>query len=266
MGIYELLASLEDARKGSRACDFNGYLEDYLDSINDCDQAPALKALFEMDHDLRIVVNLKIGVSKESISNQIIRYKDIFKLENEAVVCPFIVYSKREENEKALLLVNDDYVYAKGIYYCLTEPSSPFQDAKNDIVALDTEDLTLVKETFAKLFVRRAGQIQRELDHKHFGTYDELYNHCLELSEKMNENLFDDIRASENKEHFIHTCISHWFLIKKLVYVQFMVDKTILNTRFEGNVKAQRNQAKQNADSIRFVSISEMRRGSKEEA
>ena len=40
-----------------------------------------------------------------------------------------------------------------------------------------------------------------------------------------------------------------------------MVDKTVLNTKFEGNVKAQRKQAKQNADKIRFISISDLWRG-----
>lgn len=266
MGIYELLGSLEDARKGSNACDFNGYLEDYLDTLNEgSNQAPALKALFMMDHDLKIVVNLKIGVSKESISNQIIRYKDIFKLENEAVICPYIVYGKHEENEKALLLVDDDYIYAKGMYYCLTEPSSPYQEAKNDIVAVDMADTEAVKDAFAKLFVKRAGQVQRELDHRHFNNYDDVYAHCLALSEAIGESLFTDIKNSDNREQFIRSCISRWFLIKKVVYVQFMVDKNILNTRFEGNVKAQRNQAKQYADSIRFVSIAEMHRGVKEE-
>lgn len=266
MGIYELLGSKEDVRKGSSACDFNGYLEDYLDTLEEStDFSSALRALFEMDKDLKIIVNLKTGVSKESISNQIIRYKDIFKLENEAIICPWIVYAKKDNEEKALLLVDDDYIYAKGMYYCLTEPSSAFQDVKNDIVAVDIKDVATVKDTFSKLFTKRAGQIQRDLDHRHFSDYDESYKHALDLSNTISENLFIDVKECENKEKFIRSCISRWFLIKKFVYVQFMVDKNILNTRFEGNVKAQRNQAKQNADSIRFISISEMRRGNEGE-
>jgi hypothetical protein len=37
-----------------------------------------------------------------------------------------------------------------------------------------------------------------------------------------------------------------------------MVNKNILNTVHEGNVKKQRNQAKLNADEITFMSYSEM--------
>lgn len=266
MGIYELLKTKEDSRKGCNTCDFNGYLEDYIDTLDeDNELLPVLRALFEMDSDSRVIVNFKTGVSRESISNQIIRYKDIFKLENEAIICPAIVYTKKENEEKALLLVNDDYIYAKGIYYCLTEPASEFQDVKNDIVAVDTSDITMVKDAFSKLFTKRAGQIQRELDRKHFANYDESYNHALDLSNAISDNIFEELANSQDRDSLIHTCISHWFLIKKFVYVQFMVDKTILNTRFDGVVKAQRNQAKQNADSIRFISISELKKGSRGE-
>ncbi len=265
MGIYELLGSVADVRKGSNACDFNGYLEDYLDTLEeDSNILPALKALFEIDNDSRVIVNLRTGVSKDSISNQIIRYKDIFKLENEAIVSPYIIYTKKEEQEKALLLVNDEYIYAKGIYYCLTEPSGAFQDVKNDIVAIDDRNVEEVCDTYKKMFTKRAGQIQRELDSTRFKDYDASYEHALEISNAISENLFDNLKTVENKDRFIRECICKWFLIKKFVYVQYMVNKNILNTRHEGNVKAQRNQAKQNADSIRFVSIAEMRKGSKE--
>ena len=33
MGIYELLSQAIDTRKGGNACDFNGYLEDYLEMV-----------------------------------------------------------------------------------------------------------------------------------------------------------------------------------------------------------------------------------------
>ena len=48
------------------------------------------------------------------------------------------------------------------------------------------------------------------------------------------------------------------FLLKKVLYVQYMVNKNILNSVHEGNVKKQRNQAKLNADDILFMSYSEM--------
>ena len=46
--------------------------------------------------------------------------------------------------------------------------------------------------------------------------------------------------------------------MKKVLYVQYMVNKDILNSVHEGNIKKQRNQAKLNADEISFLSFSEM--------
>ena len=262
MGVYELLSSKEDARKGSPLCEFNGYLEDYLQSTEvEGENGKILNDLFELDKDLKVIVNLQMGISKESISNQIIRYKDIFKLEDKAVVIPYVIYGRKDDEEKALLLVDGDYIYAKGMYYSLTEPGSEFQTVKNDIVAMDLTDAEMVKKVFATLFTKRAGQIQRDLDRAHFANYDESYEHALVLSEKVHDELLAKLAETEDKEELIRNAISHWFLIKKFVYVQFMVDKTVLNTKFEGTVKAQRNQAKQNADKIRFISISDLWRG-----
>lgn len=259
MGVYELLVSKEDARKGSALCDFNGYLEDYLQIMEeDHRDREILQTLFDSDNDLRVIVNLQMGISRESISNQIIRYKDIFKLEDRAVVIPYVLYGKKDDVQKALLLVSGDYIYAKGMYYSLTEPTSEFQSVKNDIVAMDMNDVSLIKSTYEKLYQRRAGQIQRDLDRCHFQNYDQSYAHALELSEGIHRELMENLNQTEDKEELIRRCISRWFLIKKFVYVQFMVDKDILKTQFNDNVKAQRNQAKQNADNIRFVSISDM--------
>lgn len=262
MGVYELLVSKEDARKGSPLCTFNGYLEDYLQIIDeDHKDIEILRSLFALDNDLRIIVDLQMGISHESISNQIIRYKDIFKLEDRAVVIPYVVYGKKEDTQKAMLLVDEDYIYAKGMYYSLTEPTSEFQAVKNDIVAMDMKDVSLIQNTYRKLYTRRAGQIQRELDQHHFHNYEEGYQHAIVLSEQVHQELVAKLPDLEEKEELIRKCIARWFLIKKFVYVQFMVDKEVLKNHFQNNVRAQRNQAKQNADSIRFVSISDMWRG-----
>ena len=262
MGVYELLSSKEDARKGSPLCEFNGFLEDYLETIADEDEnKDVLSEVFGIDKDVKIIVNLRMGISRESISNQIIRYKDIFKLEDRAVEIPYVLYAKNDKEEKALILVGGDYIYAKGMYYSLTEPGSEFQNSKNDIVAMELTDKDRVKEVYSQLFTKRAGQIQRDLDRRHFNNYEESFAHALELSDGIRSELEEKLGNTEEKEELIRSCISRWFLIKKFTYVQYMVDKTILNTKFAGNVKAQRNQAKQNADNIRFVSISDMWRG-----
>lgn len=258
MGVYDLLISKEDARKGSPLCEFNGFLEDYLQLVPaDCADRPFLESLFAIDNDLKVVVNLRMGISKESISNQIIRYKDVFKLANRAVIIPYVIYAKHDDHQKALIIVDDDYIYAKGMYYSLTEPGSEFQAVKNDIVALTKEE-DKIKEIYPKLFSSRAGQLQRELDHKYFSDYQSSLEHAKELSQGIHDNLQANLKNSDDKEELIRLAISHWFLIKKFIYVQCMVDKDLLQKNFNGNVKAQRNHAKQNADAIRFISISDL--------
>lgn len=261
MEIYELLSELPDKRNENGVCDFNGYLEDYLSVSEDEEANEVLRALFETDGDLRIVVNMRIGVNKESISNSIIRYKDVFKLGDSALKIPYIVYTKKE---KALVLTKKEYIYAKAYYYALTEPNGRFVDAKNDCVALDMSNKDLVVETLKLLDEKKAGYVQRGLDRKYYENYDASYEYALKLAENIKENIFAKIEESEDKESFINSCVEKWFLIKKFVYVQFMIDKDALRSKFENNIKLQRNKAKENADSIRFVSISEMWKGPRE--
>jgi hypothetical protein len=261
MAIYKILETIEDVRKGSDACEFNGYLEDYLETIEkEGEMFNILSELFELNNDLKIIVNLKMGISKESISNQIIRYKDVFKLKGEPVKCGTIVYVKEDENERALLLTEDDYILAKGIYYSMTEPYNRFQEAKNDFVAMSIKDPEHVKSVFNRLFTYRAGALQREIDRKNYPTYEEAKLKALEISEGLKSTVVEKLKSVEEieQEEIIYDHIVKWFLLKKYLYVQYMVNKDILKNDHEGNVKRQRNQAKKNADEIAFISFSEM--------
>ena len=261
MAIYNILETIEDVRKGSDACEFNGYLEDYLETIEqEGAMYDILKELFELNNDLKIIVDLKMVISKESISNQIIRYKDVFKLKGEPVKCGTIVYAKEDENERALLLTSDDYILAKGIYYSMTEPFNRFQEAKNDFVAMSIKDKDHVISVFNRLFTYRAGALQREIDRKNYPTYEEAKARALENAEGLKSTVVAELTSVEEskQEEIIYDHIVKWFLLKKYLYVQYMVNKDILKNEHEGNVKRQRNQAKRNADEVAFMSFSEM--------
>jgi len=261
MAIYNILETIEDVRKGSDACEFNGYLEDYLETIEqEGAMYDILKELFELNNDLKIIVDLKMVISKESISNQIIRYKDVFKLKGEPVKCGTIVYAKEDENERALLLTSDDYILAKGIYYSMTEPFNRFQEAKNDFVAMSIKDKDHVISVFNRLFTYRAGALQREIDRKNYPTYEEAKARALEIAEGLKSTVVAELTSVEEskQEEIIYDHIVKWFLLKKYLYVQYMVNKDILKNEHEGNVKRQRNQAKRNADEVAFMSFSEM--------
>lgn len=264
MAIFDLLTEVKDLRKNDESSTFNGYLEDYLESIEnstDCKEAELLKELFEMNRDLRICVNLRIDVNHEVITNQIIRYKDAFKLAKGALVFPYIIYAKKENAQRALIIYpgeDKDYLFSKGLYYCLTEPLSKYAESKNEIICMCCRDAKKLNKYFDKLFVVKAGAIQREIDYENFQEYATIKNDALTLANEMKINMVEQVNESNDREKTINEAIMKWFLLKKIVYVQYMLCKKSLLEIHGNNVKKQRRQAKKYADDIPFVSYSEL--------
>ena len=91
MSVCEILSAKIDERKQGSDCTFNGYLEDYL-GMEDNHLEDVLKAAFESilqeEPDAKIITNLRHEISKDAVSNQIIRYKDIFKLNSFSIQDP----------------------------------------------------------------------------------------------------------------------------------------------------------------------------------
>ncbi len=261
MALMQILEQTKDLRKNGNDCDFNGYLEDYIETIDDNSlMKSCFQAILEKNADMKICVNYRFSINKEVISNQIIRYKDSFKIEGKPIVCPYIIYGAEEGQERGLILLeNTDkaYLFAKGIYYCLTEPMSPFVEAKNEIVSMVATDVESVLKIFDRLFNFKAGALQRELDRKSYPQYEELKKDALAKGIELKENAQEMIKESEKPEETIRSLVISWFLLKKVVYVQYMVNKEILEKVHEGNIRKQRNQAKINSDEIPFVSYSD---------
>ena len=262
MPITTLLKDVLDTRKGGTECDFNGYLEDYLEMMEETDPFRSiLTTIFEQDNDCRVCVNYRIALNRTVISNQIIRYKDAFKLEDLRVVCPLIVYSERDGQQRGLMIydANDkNYLYAKGMYYCFTEPGSPFADCKNELVSVVNNDEKEVASIYSRLYTYKAGALQREFDKTCFNNYEQLKSEAVAESVALKENAAETVNSVEDPQNVIYAMIQKWFLLKKVCYVQYMVSKDLLNSVHEGNIKKQRNQAKVNADSIVFVPYSEL--------
>lgn len=267
MSISTILGQQLDGRKNGNDCEFNGYLEDYL-NLNEGEDSkiePILKEAFEAilakDADVKICVGLASEINKDAISNQIIRYKDIFKLAGKALVYPYILYVKKDGEERALLIVPHakySYICAKGYYYCMTEPGSLFIDCKNEIVAISSNSAAKIADTYAKLFTMKAGALQRTVDRECFTNYEELKAEAIASSKELKEEACTRLVSTEDRTPLIYHYVLKWFLLKKVLYVQYMVNKNILTSAHEGNVKKQRNQAKLNADEIAFMSFSEM--------
>ena len=264
MAITAILSSKLDSSNNGDDCVFNGYLEDYL-NLEDTDLDPVLREAFiriqESAVETRICVGLRSEINNDAISNQIIRYKDVFKLNGKPLIYPYILYLQKEDQERALLAVpysKYGFIKAKGLYYCMTEPGSEFIDCKNEIVAVCADNADAIVKAFEGLFTQRAGALQRSIDGKFFRNYDELKAAAIEAADELKKGAPDVLAALEDRTEQIYEYVVNWFLMKKVLYVQYMVNKNILNSVHEGNVKRQRNQAKLNADEITFMSYSEM--------
>lgn len=270
MAIYDILKDVEDKRVSEQGiCEFNGFLEDYLSILetneDKQEEYRVLSSIFEMDSNLRIVVNLKLNINKKAIANQIIRYKDSFKLPEGAICCPYIIYGLFEEEHKAILLVygdKEEYIYSKALYYVISEPENEYEGTRNEIIAMSINTDTLsdrlkMIHTFL-LENKKAGVVQRHLDQEVFENYEQMYQLANEMAIKQKENAKDFLRASTSYESGIYHLIVRWFLLKKFSYVQYMMNKTTLQREHEGNVKKQRQVAKEKSDAIQFVSFTEL--------
>ena len=261
MAIYSLLSEINDKRNNSDDALFNGFLEDYLGMINENDaDYNLLKELFEIDHDIKIIVNYALKISDKTISNRIIRYKDAFKLEGKPLVSSYIIYLKKDNKERGILLSKEEYLISKGLYFSISEPGSYLADAKNELLVMSIENESLVIEIFKKLFNNSLRYLQREIDYNYFDSYNDMKDKVMALAERLKENAYQELPSlnKEGKEIAINSYITRWFLLKKLLYVQYMINKDILVEIHNNDVKKQRSKAKSNADEVRFVSLNEL--------
>ncbi|MDO4940373.1 MAG: hypothetical protein Q4E33_01615 [Erysipelotrichaceae bacterium] len=251
MSIYTLLSTKMDPRRKGNDCSFNGFLQDYL-SINEDINSKALNRFLKINEDFYIICNYHLPICSDSISNSIIRYKDINKLDNEALLIPYILYERKEDGN-AYIIFDDNYIYAIASYFALTEHEE-YKALRNNMLAFSLGDVnTVVDDHNQKL---KPSVLQRKLDKKHFKNYEDVLNICTEQTQSIEKQIDELPKDYEEKEEFVKACIRKWYLLKKCLYVKYMVDKGILKERHNNVIKSQRSKAKENADSIRFMSIS----------
>ncbi len=264
MESFVTLTQILDQRRGNPNCEFNGYLEDYVASLDENHpQLNLFKTILEKDCDFRILVNYRFNINHSLISNQIIRYKDIQKIPDYQFVCPFFIYGLDERKDLCgLILIEGDeeaYVLAKGYYLAMSEQGSLLESIKNQVVSCNTNHPNLFK-AMDKLHLEhlKAGAVQRMLDSDVFRNYE----HLLELIQSVSINIQNQVKATvnlvENKELIIYPAVVRWFLLKKMVYVHTMMNRNLLLHECEGDVRKQRHLAKLNADHVQFLMYSEM--------
>jgi hypothetical protein len=264
MSVTEILLQIPDVRKENGRCAFNGYLEDFLTTISDNHSLyPLFQELFEMNPNFRIMVDYSFGVNPNLVTNQIIRYKDILKLPERPIQVPYIVYGDTQKKVGVGFILGgpskDDYLISKGYYFALTEPEAIFQDQRNFVMSCVTDptmyDASLIKKVLQDQMT--IGNAQRVLDNHVFKKLDEAVAACVALSQSIKDHVIQIVPTLEDRSPVIHHAIVSWYLLKKTVYVMTMTNKPLL-AQLENNVKAQRHQAKVNADSLVFMPLSEM--------
>ena len=268
MAIYEVLKWKEEAPSTARHNDFYiGSLKDYIESSANSypNYNELFKQILEVDENVQLCAQLPIEINQKTISNQIIHYKDAFKIGENSIKAPLIIFWKNEEQERAILLSDTSYIEAKGLYYCLTEPEGEFGNCRNEILAMvlteeDTQDLF---KAFTEMHgnERAVGAIQRYYDHKYLENVDEMKDKCISLAQSILDYAVETLPEQEDKGPLINKTIGRLFLIKKAIYVQYMMAKDILTNRHEGDVKKQRQFAKAYATEIPIISLSSLWRG-----
>lgn len=263
MAIYTILKNMKDRNTGGDDCLYNGSLAEFLridHSMND-DLRLAFANILAKHQDAYVCYDFHTKVNRDSITNQIIQYRDIFKLNGKPVTYPYIVYASENEVERGLLVLpyeKNGWLYAKGYYLCLCEPGSEFNCAKNEMAAICSDQPEMISDAFHKLFTMRAGALQRKIDHHSYHMYDQLEEAAVKATEEEIDLAKKTLPETEDRSKLIAEYVIHWFVLKKLLYVQYMVNKQILQVDHQGDVKSQRRKAREYAAKIPFISYSDM--------
>lgn len=261
--MIDILKQIQDERNGSKTCLFNGYLEDYINSM---EENHSLKTLFtkilELNQDFRILVDYHFNLQIELISNQIIRYKDVTKIPPHQFNCPYFIYGI-DANEETMGIIIDDkdsYHILKGIYYVLTETGAILEPMKNKVIVLHTSQNPLL--TIDKLIKDtthiKYGGVQRSIDASVYQNLDLLKQQIIQEALKLQADFRVNIVNHTHKANEIYKIVIQWFLLKKVVYVQTMMNRTYLEKECNNDIKVQRHHAKLNADDVSFIAYSEL--------
>lgn len=260
MSLYTTLKEIKDFRVGAKDCAFNGYVEDYLNRDN-VQFSDTLEGILEIDSEVRVIEAFSVFINKEVIANKIISYKDIHKIPKWYIKAPLILYTEIEGREFAMILVDRNYYEAKGIFFSLTERDALLEPFVDNVMVVDTSDSERIVALYTLLFEGKArcSVLQREQDRRYFMTPQELLAQSHAKSQSIKETLELSFENDpKGRAQRIHDAIASWYLIKKMVYVQYMIDRETLINENENDIKKHRQSAKQMSSSIEFKPFSEM--------
>lgn len=265
MSVVNVLSQVLDSRKGAKNCRFNGFLEDFVDS-EFCPEVfkEQFSSLLSVSSNLKVMSDYRFNVNQKAISNQIIRYKDVFKLPPNYFDFPFIIYGNIDEKEFAIMIsegeTDVDYFLGKGMYYCVTEQYGLLESVRSQVLLVTVKHISELASYIEKIVHKniKIGHIQRQIDSRYFKSFEQLREQVMQLSQDLVDNHVTDVLALKDRSAVIYRNVAMWFLFKKLLYVQYMVNRDLLKTKAEGNLKKHRTYAKECVDQVSYVAFSEM--------
>ena len=259
MAVFEILKQ-KDEQSG---CSYNGLLSSFLEQNELPDETlrKAFAEIAESEPETQIICDLADSVKLDAISNRIIHYRDISKLTGNPIVYPYILYATDGNVDRAMLVLpyeENGYLYARGYYYCMSEAGGEFYDARNEILEICTDSSEEIVSSWNRLKDGKAGMVQRQLDRNHYKDFEELKAQAYKASELLKEEASATLKDLTDRRDLIRRYVVRWFLLKKLLYVQYMVNKSIRAEVHEGDIHKQRNQARLNADEVPILSYRQM--------
>ena len=256
MGVFDVLYDYGEYDYSSY---YNGLLTDYLASHQD-----KFHDLFEqiaaIDNTVCLYTNFEIRCNLEALANKKIGYRDINKVPAGVMKAPYILYWKKDNNQRAILINLDSYIEAKGMYYCLSEVDNVFEKQRLELLAmyLNEDNQNNLLNSFKTLYENRktVGAVQRKFDSQYIPKMEDMKEAAVEESTRLFDELIAALAQTEDKEtkaQLIYRGVSRIFLLKKAIYVSYMTNKTLLVERHGENVVEQRRFAKAYADEVRIV-------------
>ena len=256
------LTEINDERKGNHACAFNGFLEDYLETIDESPIRETLRTLVVLNPDFRIMIGYHFDIQAEAVSNQIIRYKDIAKLPAHPFVLPMFVYGLDTNDEPVGFILADPlsetYTVLKGLYYAITENKALLENFRNSVIVAHLNEVGLKVITQLTKCEIKCGAAQRFIDSQYYTDLNALKTLIKAEAETLQTRIKEDFKEHKHRAPLIYKVVTSWFLMKKVLYVQTMMNRHLLDKECGGDVKKQRHQAKLNADSVTFIAYSEL--------
>lgn len=238
-------------------------LGDFMVTLEESD--PLYSVLKTFKSEDQVMPHAALEIHHDLIANQIIRYKDSQKVSPSFYKGPLLLKHSSPKGDKVLIIASDkhQYLQAKGAFLVYTEAQGILENQHNSslvIYADHPEFMTHVQAFFNE--EKSAGSLQRSIDQDAYGSFEGL----IALAQREGSDLVDQVyerMSDETKEAVIHQSIFHWFLLKKLVYVQTMMNTKLLRNECQGESKQLRHLAKAHADSIPFIMFSELWRHQK---